>query len=151
MMSEQELLAGFEAASLPDDAFHHEQHVHVAWMFVRRHGMPGALAEFPRALKRFAAAKGKPNLYHETITWAFLLVVAERQARCPAESWPAFAAANRDLLQWKPSVLDRYYEKETLVSELAKRVFVMPDRPGPGPGAQAPGPKSQAPNPRTRS
>jgi hypothetical protein len=135
MMSEQELLAGFEAASLPDDAFHHEQHVHVAWMFVRRYGMPGALTEFSRALKRFAAAKGKPNLYHETITWAFLFVVAERQARCPAESWQAFAAANGDLLAWKPSVLDRYYEKETLASELARRIFVMPDRAGPRPGA----------------
>ena len=128
MMSELELLAGFEAALLPDDAFHHEQHVHVAWMFVRRHGMPEALTEFPRALKRFAAAKGKPRLYHETITWAFLLVVAERQARCPAASWQVFADANPDLLVWKPSVLDRYYEKETLASELAKRVFVMPDR-----------------------
>ncbi|HEX2445180.1 MAG TPA: hypothetical protein VHJ77_14640 [Vicinamibacterales bacterium] len=131
-MSEQELLAGFEAASLPDDAFHHEQHVHVAWMFIRRYGMPGALTEFPGALKRFAIAKGKPNLYHETITWAFLLVVAERQARCPAESWQAFAALNGDLLVWKPSVLGRYYEKETLGSELARRVFVMPDRLGPG-------------------
>ena len=143
MMSEQELLAGFEAASLPDDAFHHEQHVHVAWMFVRRYGMPDALTEFPRALKRFAVAKGKPTLYHETITWAFLLVVAERQARCPAESWQTFAAANGDLLAWKPSVLDRYYEKDTLGSELAKRAFVMPDRLRLGV------PKPQAPSPET--
>jgi hypothetical protein len=97
--------------------------------------MPGALTEFPRALKGFAAAKGKPSLYHETITWAFLFVVAERQARCPAESWQAFAAANGDLLAWKPSVLDRYYENETLASELARRIFVMPDRAGLKPGA----------------
>jgi hypothetical protein len=138
-MSEQELLAGFEAATLPDDAFRHEQHVHVAWLFLRRYGMPGALTEFPRALKRFAAAKGKPRLYHETITWAFLLVVAERQARCPADSWRAFAGANADLLQWKPSVLDQYYEPETLTSELARRVFVMPDRLGPGARGIGPG------------
>jgi len=145
MMSEEELLAGFEAASLPDDAFHHEQHVHVAWIFVRRYGMPGALTEFPRALKRFAEAKGKPTLYHETITWAFLLVVAERQARCPAVSWQAFAGANRDLLVWKPSVLDRYYEKETLNSELARRAFLMPDRLGPG--ALSPKPQALSPKP----
>jgi hypothetical protein len=133
-MTDDELLAGFQAASLPDDAFHHEQHVRVAWIFVRRHAMPAALAQFAAALKRFAAAKGKPGLYHETITWAFLLLIAERQARCLAQSWEAFADANRDLLVWKPSVLDRYYERATLESEMARRVFVMPDRQGLGPG-----------------
>jgi hypothetical protein len=67
-------------------------------------------------------------LYHETITWAFLLLIAERQARTPANTWEAFAAANRDLLSWKPSVLERYYAKDVLQSELARRVFVMPTR-----------------------
>ena len=34
---------------------------------------------------------------------------------------------NEDLLRWNPSILERYYERETLGSELARRVFVMPD------------------------
>ena len=46
--------------------------------------MPGALGEFSTAIKRFADAKGATGLYHETITWAFLLLIAERQARNPA-------------------------------------------------------------------
>ena len=122
-----ELLDKFIDTTLPSDQFHHQQHVEVAWLFVRKHGMPAALAEFTTAIKRFADAKGATGLYHETITWAFLLLIAERQATCGAASWDAFAAVNQDLLHWKPSILERYYSRETLNSDLARRVFVFPD------------------------
>ena len=128
--SEKQLLDGFLDGTLPGDRFHHEQHLHVAWLFVRTHGMPQALGEFSAAIKRFAVAKGMPKLYHETITWAFVLLIAERQARLPANTWEEFAAQNSDLLTWKPSVLDRLYTSETLWSDLARATFVMPDRVG---------------------
>lgn len=38
-----------------------------------------------------------------------------------------FAAANQDLPTWQPSILNRYYSKALLLSELAKRTFLMPD------------------------
>ena len=126
-MSNDELLHGFISTELPVDQFHHEQHVRVAWLFVRTHGMPAALGEFTVAIKRFAEAKDAHGLYHETITWAFLLIIAERVARKPADTWDAFAADNVDLLSWKPSVLERYYSKELLASALARTTFVMPD------------------------
>ena len=100
----------------------------MAWLFVQKHGMPNALGEFSTAIKRFADAKGATGLYHETITWAFLLLIAERQARNPAGTWEEFEAANTDLLVWKPSILERYYSKELLASDLARRAFLMPDR-----------------------
>jgi hypothetical protein len=122
-----ELFDSFVDTTLPADQFHHQQHVQVAWRFVQKYGMPAALAEFRTAIKRFADAKGATGLYHETITWAFLLLIAERQARDLPETWEAFAAANPDLLVWKPSILERYYSKELLASDLARRTFVMPD------------------------
>ena len=122
------LLERFVDTTLPAGEFHHEQHVQVAWEFVRRHGMPAALAEFTAAIKRFADAKGATGLYHETITWAFLLLIAERQARTNADTWVQFADANPDLLCWKPSILERYYSTAMLKSDLAKRVFVLPDK-----------------------
>ena len=128
MLADADLLKGFEDASLTDDAFHHREHVRVAWMFVRRHGMPAAIGEYSAALKRFAAAKGKPSLYHETITWAYLLLIAERLSVKPTDSWMQFAGDNSDLLTWKPSILDRYYTAETLWSDRARERFVMPDR-----------------------
>ncbi|MGE0865186.1 MAG: hypothetical protein AB7P34_14920 [Vicinamibacterales bacterium] len=125
--TDEALLEAFVSTALPADQFHHEQHVRVAWLFVRRHGMPAAIGEFSEAIRRFAAAKGAHGLYHETITWAFLLIISERQVRQPAATWDDFSRANADLLSWKPSVLDRYYSKELLKSDVARRSFVMPD------------------------
>ena len=131
VLSDAELLARFEDTTLPKELFHHADHVRTAWLFIARDGMPGALDRFPAALKRFADAKGASTLYHATITWAYLLLVHERRQRSPSPDWPAFAAANGDLLSWKPSLLDQYYTPETLWSDLARRIFVMPDRIAP--------------------
>src|SRR5262249_34307385 len=75
----------------------------------------------------------KAGLYHETITWAYLLLIRERmerQGEGANASFEAFARANPDLMTWKPSVLAAYYRDETLASPLARRTFVMPDRLG---------------------
>ncbi len=125
-LSDDDLLRQFTDATLPAAAFHHANHVRAAWLFVLRHGVPRALTEFSDALRRFAEAKGAPNLYHTTITWAYVLLINERQQRDPAATWAAFAEANPDLLAWKPSVLDTMYSADVLWSDLARRTFVMP-------------------------
>ena len=127
-MSDEQLVAAFEAGQVPDGGFHHQQHVRVAWYYVRHHPLGEALTRFSEALKRFAIAQGTPDLYHETITTAYVLLISERVSDTEAGGWPAFAAANADLLQWKPSVLERYYTPETLWSARARTTFVMPDR-----------------------
>ncbi len=131
-MTDADFVRSFEDGTLPNAAFHHRDHVRLAWLYLRRHPPIEALTRFADSLKRFATANGHPGLYHETITWAFLLLIHERMARGEATTWEEFAARNPDLLVWKPSILDRYYAPETLGSELARRVFVMPDRIHPG-------------------
>jgi len=127
-MTDAEFLRSFEDCTLPNSAFHHQDHVRLAWLYLRQAPPLEALARFTEGLKRFAAANGHPGLYHETITWAYLLLIHERMARTEAVTWEEFGRRNPDLLAWKPSVLERYYEKETLGSELARKVFVLPDR-----------------------
>lgn len=126
-MNEREIVARFEAGD--PGAFHHADHVRTAWAYVRTMPLAEAIDRFTAALRRFAAAQGKPGLYHETITWAYLLLIHERLARtADAMTWEDFSRRNEDLFTWKPSVLDRYYRAETLASDFARRVFVMPDR-----------------------
>jgi hypothetical protein len=101
----------------------------VAFSYVSEFPMLEALAKFSAALKRFAISKGKPNLYHETITWAYLFLIGERIARAgTAQSWEEFAERNQDLLVWKSGSLECYYSKPTLESDLARKQFVLPDR-----------------------
>ena len=127
-LTDAELVQRFEDMTLPSELFTHRQHVRAAWLFVRRYGMPGAMSEFSRALRQFAIAKGAPRLYHVTITWAYLLLISERQAGCSAADFTSFATQNQDLLRWSPSILDNYYTSDTLWSDRARHTFVMPDR-----------------------
>ena len=105
MLDDDALLEGFEQGTIPAADFHHAEHVRVAWMYLRRYPLPDALPRFVASLKRFAAGHGVPGLYHETITVAFVLIIAERLGDARELSWTDFAASNPDLLIWKPSVL----------------------------------------------
>jgi hypothetical protein len=117
----------FESCSLSE--FHHSDHVRLAWIYLQRYPVLEALERLVAGIRRFAAADGTPELYHETVTWGYLLLIHERLERTGREiSWQEFAAANPDLLVWKGGLLERGYRPETLASDLAKRVFVWPDR-----------------------
>jgi hypothetical protein len=126
-MSDEELIQNFEQATLK--SFHHTDHVRVAFAYLCRYPAAEALEKFSTALRRFAEALGKPKFYHETITWAYLLLIRERMARgSSAQTWDEFARQNSDLLTWKPGILARYYRQETLASELARNTFIFPDK-----------------------
>ncbi len=124
-MQEEELIAGFEAAQLPH--FHHEDHLKVAWLYLKRYPLLEALTKFIRGLKHFAVAHHKPQLYHETLTWAYLLLIHQRM-QDRVESWQEFITRNKDLLSWPDSILKSYYKEETLSSKLAREVFLFPDK-----------------------
>jgi hypothetical protein len=128
-MTDDEFIARFEDGSLPSEAFHHADHVRMGFLYVCRYPALEALERFSTSLIRFATAHGKPRLYHETITWAFLFLIRERLARMGSQqSWDEFAAANADLLDWQNNILKKYYRPETLSSDLARSTFVFPDR-----------------------
>ena len=126
-MNDDQFVAAFESCTLPPDDFPHREHVRLAWIYYRLHRPIEAMDRFCTALKRFATSLGKPDRYHETITWALLLIIRDRMTRTRAETWEEFARQNEDLLRWNPSVLDRYYSAETLKSDQARREFVFPD------------------------
>jgi hypothetical protein len=128
-MTGVEIIEQFEQSHAPGGSFHHADHVRVAFAYLTRYPFLEAVEKFSAALKRFALAQGKPGLYHQTITWAYLFLIRERMARAGEPlSWEEFAEQNTDLLIWNGGVVQRSYRKETLSSDLARRVFVLPDR-----------------------
>lgn len=131
-MTGDELIEQFERGTTPPESFHHADHVRLAFEYLQRYSALEALEKFSAALKKFAAALGKAQLYHETITWAYLFLIHERMVRGERpQSWAAFAAANDDLLTWERGsggILAQYYQPETLASQAARTVFLLPDR-----------------------
>ena len=127
-MNDRAFSEAFERCEIAGDTFHHRDHVRLAWTYLCEMTLLDSLKRFTESLKRFATHNGVPNLYHETITWAYLLLIHERMERNSTDDFETFEAANPDLFTWKPSILDHYYDRETLDSELARRTFLMPTR-----------------------
>ncbi|MGH9538333.1 MAG: hypothetical protein ACRD3H_10430 [Terriglobales bacterium] len=128
-MTDHDLLEQFERGTLPAEHFHHREHVRVAFLYLSKYSVLEALQKFCAALRKFAAAHGKPQLYHQTTTWAYVFLIGERMARAEHKlSWEDFARDNPDLLTWKNGLLQRYYREETLNSDLAKSNFILPDK-----------------------
>ena len=113
-----------ERGAVDVEAFDHEAHVFAAWRFISDLPLPEAIERFSGALIRLTHDLGVPEKYHGTVTWFYMLLIAER-AR-PGEDWATFRAANEDLFE--RDLLDRYYTPERLASEEARSRFLLPDR-----------------------
>jgi len=128
-MNDFELMAAFEAGTPPAGGLPHRDHVRLAWLYLRRHDLRTALDRVSTGLRRLAAAAGKERRYHKTVTWAYVLLVHERMlADDDNSTWKQFAAGNPDLLDWRNSILGRYYTPDRLGSEAARTSFLMPDQ-----------------------
>jgi hypothetical protein len=127
-MSNEELIQRFESDAVSENSFHHADHVRLAFAYLCQYPVLQALEKFAIALKRFAAARGKTQLYNETITHAYFFLIRERMARYEGAGWEEFAGRNADLLTWKDGILSHYYQEATLKSDLARNVFVFPDK-----------------------
>lgn len=118
------LLDDFLGGRVDGREFHHADHVRVGFELLRRRTFPDALAAYSAALKDIAARAGNPGAYHETITVAFLSLIAERRAAGAYDGFTAFIRDNPELLD--KSLLERWYAPERLLSDIARRTFILP-------------------------
>ena len=118
-------IANFEAGNIDAERFDHQGHIYVAWLYVRRYGTVVAITRFDAALRRLTQQLRVPGKYHATITWFFVLAIAERFDE--GDSWNTFCSKNADLITDSKKTLARYYSKDLLISEIARERFVLPD------------------------
>jgi hypothetical protein len=102
----------------------HSEHVRLGYEMLGRYPFGEAVARFSRGLRLITAKAGRPDVYHETITVAFLAVIGERRVRGGHDSWDGFKYKNGDLLDKR--CLEKWYDAEQLGSELARRTFCLP-------------------------
>jgi hypothetical protein len=108
--------------------FPHHEHVRMAFEMLRRHDFAESVLHFSRTLRGMAAQAGKPQAFNQTITLAFLAVIAQRMDEDAGVDFAAFAARNADLFE--RTLLRRWYRPEQLASPLARGTFLLPDPPG---------------------
>lgn len=120
-------IAEFEAGSFDPSSFDHAAHVRVAWCYLQECDLGEAIRRFTRALRALTARLGVAGKYHETISWFFMIAIAERCARQPDADWEAFRRGNPDL--FRGDLLRGRYSDDRLRSPLARRQFLLPDLP----------------------
>jgi len=119
-------IEAFEAGNINPDRFNHEAHVFVGWLYVNKFDLAEAILRFDSGLKRLVKKLGADDKYHATLTWFFLLLIAERVEA--NEPWTGFRHRNSDIINDSKKILARYYSDDHLFSDRAREHFVLPNR-----------------------
>jgi len=115
-----------ESCELPNESFHHCDHVRLAWIFLRSMRESRARERMASTLRRFAARNGKPERYHHTRTMAWMrLVSAAIEATPVIDSFEEFIEAHPHISNQQ--TLLRHYSKDCLESQASRTGWVAPD------------------------
>jgi hypothetical protein len=125
-VTDEAFVRAFEHGLVPPAAFDHVAHVRVAWFYLRDASVNEALPRMRDAIRRFAAAAGASQKYHETITVLWMRLLADVKAR-------GASGELADVLGAYPELADKdlpmqYYSRDRLFSDEARAAWVDPDR-----------------------
>lgn len=127
-MTDEAFARAFERGAVTPAQFDHVAHVRVAWVYLREAASAeDALPRMREAIRRFAAAAGASQKYHETITVLWMRLLEDVRAQ-------GASGELADVLIAFPVLADkelplRYYSRERLFSDEARAGWVEPDRP----------------------
>ncbi len=121
-----ELAAILPAITGPAGQFRHRQHINLAFLAVRRYGMPDATGKICAWIRRIAVYERAPQKYHHTISRAWVEIVAHHVSADPVcADFDVFADRHPALLDKR--LLSRHYRSSTLAADPARRGWVEPD------------------------
>jgi hypothetical protein len=111
------------------DAHHfpHREHLRMAFEVLRRHDFAESAYLYSQALRSMTARAGRPEVFNQTVTIAFLSLVAESLQVSAPKDFAAFERAHPELLD--RGALRRWYRPERLALDAARRTFLLPEPP----------------------
>ena len=117
-------LARFLRGEIAAADFSHREHVRMAFEMLRRHDFAQTVWLFSRTLRAMATRAGKPQAFNQTVTIAFLALIAEHLESAGARDFAAFEREHAELFE--KTALTRWYPPERLAAEITRRIFVLP-------------------------
>lgn len=125
-MADDEFADAFLSGALPDEQFHHRDHLRLAWYLTRTLGPDEAARAITSGIRRFAAHYGHAAKYHETMTLFWVRLVAHLVACRPdLADFDTFLTAFPLLLD--KDLPYRHWRRETMFSPPARAHWVEPD------------------------
>ena len=115
----------FEAQEIDNTAFHHADHVRVAFDLLRKYDFIDAASIYAKGIRALATKAGAPRKFNLTITYAFISLIAERMDSNPSVTFDAFVVRNSDLMS--KDVLMRWYDRDRLNADKARSIFLLPN------------------------
>jgi hypothetical protein len=124
--TDRDFREAFESFNIPNEMFHHREHIRLAWIYSRHFPEEQALSRMVQGIQAFAKHHGAASKYHHTITVAWMRLVSDAARPAPsAPDFNTFAAAHPHL--FNPRLLKDYYSAARLQSDAARHVWIEPD------------------------
>src|SRR5271168_4818805 len=125
-LPDEELLSAFNEFRINNSAFHHNEHVRLAWLLIVREGASQAEERLTNGIRQMAINAGAPEkfLHTTTIAWTRLVAAAHRRADSTG-SFQEWIAKHPELLD--RDLLQNYYSPGRLKTPEARAGWVEPD------------------------
>lgn len=122
------LLSAFDAATLDIKAFHHREHVRLAYILLALNAVPSAHNKMRNGLLRLLEQNGlaRAQFFHETLTLAWMQAIQHFMYLSPNTD------SSEDFIAQNPVALDKeimftHYSRALIEQAVARSQFVAPD------------------------
>ncbi len=121
-LSDDEFLTAFDSCRLMNSEFRYADHLRLAWLHLHGETLETALFRVRTGIQTFATHHGAAHLYHETITTAWVRLLATHHEK----SFDEFLKENEHQLSL--NLLHRFWTPDLLAGQEARTRWVPPDR-----------------------
>lgn len=125
--SDEELLTGLNSGTLPPLDFTHRAHVRLVWIISNQRKQSEVFDEVSKTIRRYANAIDEGQIYHETLTYASVMIITGAMKDSTHKDFDMFILNNSDLINDFKGLVSKYYSDELLKSPLAKQEILPPD------------------------
>ena len=121
-LSDEDFLTAFNSCELPPASFRHGDHLRLAWLYLHQKPFDEALKLVRGGIQRYAAHHNASHIFHETVTVAWVKLLATHREASFAE----FIKENEPRLNIR--LLHQFWSSDAVDSQAARRSWLPPDK-----------------------